>query len=78
MFGEFSHLEGTRHSAVVSHIYSTPENGTLAFACFSLSFCSGQKTAQKVILFWTPGGGAYILFSRCQLMQRSVRDGDAG
>ena len=36
-------LEGTRHLAVVCHIYSTPENGTLAFACFSLSLCSGQK-----------------------------------
>lgn len=36
-------VEGTRHLAVVCHIYSTPENGTLAFACFSLSFCSGQK-----------------------------------
>lgn len=62
MFGEFSHLEGTRHSAVVSHIYSTPENGTLAFACFSLSFCSGQKTAQKSFYFGLQEAGRIYYF----------------
>lgn len=59
-------LKEQRHSAVVCHIYSTPENGTLAFACFSLSFRSGQKNGKES--FSLDSGGAsgrlyYILFS---------------
>lgn len=79
-------LEGTRHWAVVCHIYSTPENGTLAFTCFSLSFRSGQKMAKKSPVFSEVIQGAgcftsiyyFLVVSWRKGCSLSVLDVDAG